>query len=161
VAGKMPKDYMEAYMRKMSMAVAFAAAGGLFLTSAVAQREGHDHAQADQTGQAAQSGQAAEPADKSDTGKAGGMMSGGMMSMMTKEQEDTSKLVERIMKSFAAIEAEKDPRLVKEKLAEHGALLKELEAKVQAHAQMMEMMHPLMGGSKVMGGSKMGGDDKK
>src|SRR5579862_6369228 len=147
MAGRMPMDYAEADMRRMSIAVAFAAVASLFLTSAVAQHEGHNHGQAAPTGQDAQTGQAAPPSDKADTG--------GMMSKMAKEQEETGKLVERLMKSFAAIEAEKDPTVLKEKLAAHGALLKELEAKVQAHARKMEMMH------QMMGGSKMGGADKK
>ena len=134
---------MTAIVRNLVIIVTIAM--GQFLTSAMAQHEDHQH------------GQAATPADKSDTGKPGAMMSGGMMSMpqMMKEQEETVKLVEQLTKSFAAIEAEKDPKILKEKLAEHGALLKELEAKVQGHAQKMEMMHHMMGGSK------MGEDTKK
>jgi hypothetical protein len=65
------------------------------------------------------------------TGKMG-MMSGDMMTQMPKMmmgQTETGKLVDQLVKSFTAIEAEKDPAALKGKLAEHGALLKELQTK--------------------------------
>src|SRR5712692_7396201 len=43
-----------------------------------------------------------------------------------------AKLVDQLLKSFAAIEAEKDPAPLQQKLAEHGSLLKELQTKGQA-----------------------------
>jgi hypothetical protein len=73
----------------------------------------------------------------------GKMMSGGMMSQMPQMmmgQNETSKLVDQLAKSFAAMEAEKDPVALRTKLTEHGALLKELQTKVQAQSHMMEMM---------------------
>lgn len=51
-----------------------------------------------------------------------------------------TQLVARITQSFAAIEAEKDQDTLAKKLEQHSALLKELEAKVQAGAKMMEKM---------------------
>jgi hypothetical protein len=49
--------------------------------------------------------------------------------MMMAQHEEVSKLVERLQNSFAILENEKDPALLKKELAEHGALLKGLEAK--------------------------------
>src|SRR5215471_7698562 len=73
-------------------------------------------------------------------------MSGGMMAehgMMMKHHE-AEKLVDDLQKSFAAIQAEKDPAALKVKLAAHGALLNELKAKLQGmmddKAAMKEMM---------------------
>jgi hypothetical protein len=99
-------------MRTKSMLIAIAVATGLFVTGAVAQYEEHhqDHA--------------APPADKA--GKTGGMMSGDMMPQVMIGQSETAKLVDLLTKSFAVIEAEKDRAKLKEKLIEHGSLLKEL-----------------------------------
>jgi len=125
-------------MRTKSILIAIAVATGLFVTGAVAQHEEHHQ----------------DPvvlqADKE--GKTGGMMSGDMMSQMPQMmigQSETAKLVDLLTKSFAAIEAEKDRAKVKEKLAEHGSLLKELQTKVQAQSHMMERMQHMMGGTTI------------
>ena len=125
-------------MRTKSILIAIAVATGLFVTGAVAQHEEHHQ------------DPAVVPADKA--GKTGGMMSGDMMSQMPQMmigQSETAKLVDLLTKSFAAIEAEKDRAKVKEKLAEHGSLLKELQTKVQAQSHMMERMQHMMGGTTV------------
>ena len=70
-------------------------------------------------------------------------------------QNETGKLVEQLLQNLAAIEAEKDPAALKTKLAEHGALLKEFQAKVQHQGHMMEMMQHMMGGGM------MAGDEQK
>jgi hypothetical protein len=124
----------EADMRTRNMVIAVAVAAGLFVTGAVAQHEEHHD-------------QAAPPADKADT-KTGGMMAGKMMPQMMMGQNETGKLVDQLIKSFAAIEAEKDPAALKAKLAEHSALLKELQTKVQGQAHRMEMMQHMMGEHK-------------
>ena len=136
-------------MRIRNVVVAIGVAAGLFVTGAVAQHEEHHQ---DQT---------APPADKADTAKAGGMMSGNMMSQMMSQmppmmmaQNETAKLVDRLTTSLAAIEAEKNPTARKKKLAEHGLLLKELQAKVGAQSHMMDMMQHMMGGVN------KGGEDK-
>jgi len=121
------------------MVTAIAVATGLFVTGAVAQHEEHHQDQAAQP--------PASAADKGDTGKSGGMMAGNMMPKMMMGQNDTGKLVDQLMTSFAAIEAEKDPTALKEKLAEHGSLLKDLQTKVQTQSHMMDMMQHMMGGS--------------
>jgi hypothetical protein len=126
-------------MKTRNMVIAIAAATGLFVTGAVAQHEEHHKDQA----APASASTSASTVDKADTGKTGGMMSGGMMM----GQNETGKLVDQLMKSFAAIEAEKDPAALKEKLAEHGSLLKELQTKVQSQSHMMDMMQHMMGGS--------------
>jgi hypothetical protein len=136
-------------MRTRTIVVAAAVATGLFVTGAVAQHEEHHD-------------QAAPPAGKADTGKMGGMMSGNMMTQMPKMmmgQTETGKLVDQLAQSFIAIEAEKDPAALKAKFAEHDALLKELQTKVQAQSHMMDMMQHMMG--VMMGGTQTGGEGKK
>jgi len=71
-----------------------------------------------------------------------------MMGQMMADRAEIGKLVDELAKSFAAIEAEKDPAALKAKLAKHGKLLKELQAKVQAESKMMEHMHQMMMGDR-------------
>jgi len=127
--------------RKIFCAIVFGT--GLFVTSALAQHEEHHQ------------DQAAPAVDKADASKAGGMMSGGMMG----GQNETGKLVEQLMKSFSAIEAEKDSTALKAKLAEHGSLLKELQTKIQAQSHLMDMMQHMMGGPAK--GEPKAGDEHK
>jgi len=95
------------------------------------------------------------PADHSD------MMSGRMPQMMTTQRE-AGTLADQLMQSFAAIRDEKDPAVLQKKLEEHGALLKELQAKLQTQAQMMEKMRgQMMMMNHMMGESMMGGDQRK
>ena len=145
-------------MRTRNMVVAIGVATGLLVTGAAAQHEEHHQ---DQTAPPS-----ASTTDKADTAKAGNMMSGNMMSQMMSQmppmmmgQNETAKLVDRLATSLAAIEAEKNPTARKKKLAEHGLLLKELQAKVGAQSHMMEMMQHMMGGA-MMGGENKGGEDK-
>jgi YD repeat-containing protein len=71
----------------------------------------------------------------------------------------------RLMASLTAIELEKNSSARKQKLAEHGALLKELQTKVQAQSNMMEMMQHMMAAGmmdgKMMNEKKPMGDDHK
>ena len=76
---------------------------------------------------------------------------------MMAEHAEAAKLVDQLMNGFTAIESEKDPAALKEKLAEHGKLLKELQTKLQGQSQMMEQMHGKMMDGKMMGGKMMGG----
>jgi len=119
-------------MRTGVKLIAFAVATSLLVTVAVAQHEGHHE------------DQAAPPPDKTDTGKTGGMTSGKMMSQTMTGQNDTSELVDRLMKSFAAIDTENDPTALREKLAEHASLLKKLQTTVQAQSRRMDMMQNMM-----------------
>jgi len=87
--------------------------------------------------------QAPAPAAAQAKGKMGGGMMGGMadhMAEMMGGHRQVAELVTKLSQSFAAIQTEKDPAALAKKLAEHGAMLKELETKVQAHSAMMEMM---------------------
>jgi hypothetical protein len=130
----------------MKAAIVTIAALGLFVAGAAAQHEGHHSDQA--------------PAQAGMTGpNACGPMMSQMPSMMM-GQTDSWKLVEELQKSLAAIEAEKDPAALKAKLAEHGALLKQLQAKVLSQSHRMEMMQHMMSGS-MMGGGTTGGETKK
>lgn len=94
---------------------------GVFVSAAAAQHEGHQSAPA-----AATAGSTS-----------------GMPKMMT-EQKEISSLVDRLMASHAAMEAETDPAALKQELDEHGALLKELQTKIAKHSHRMEMMHSMM-----------------
>ena len=115
-------------MRKI-LVCSFAALA-LLATKVAAQHEGHHPEEA--TPQAEKAPEApAEPQ---------------MMGQMMAQRGDIAKLVGELAKSFAAIEAEKDPTALKAKLAEHGKLLKELQAKTQAESKMMEHMHQMMMG---------------
>lgn len=71
------------------------------------------------------------------------------MSQMKTMQDESAKLADELLKSFAAIEQEKDPAALKTKLAEHGKLLHELQEKLQSQSQMMDRMHQMMDGSKM------------
>jgi len=104
------------------------AAATLLVTGVVAQHEGH-HPEG-----------AAPPAEKAAPAAEKQMM--GM-------HAEVAKLADQLAKSFAAIENEKDPAALKAKLAEHGKLLKDLQAKLKGQSQMMEHMHGMM-----MGGAK-------
>lgn len=117
--------------------LAFTLAAGLLGTGALAQHEEH-HAQA--------SPQAEPQTPKSDA-SSGAMMS--RMSQMKTMQDESAKLADELLKSFAAIEQEKDPAALKTKLAEHGKLLHELQEKLQSQSQMMDRMHQMMDGSKM------------
>jgi hypothetical protein len=89
------------------------------------------------------------------------MMPGKMPQMMT-TQHEAATLADQLLKSFAAIKGEKDPAVLQNKLEEHQALLRELQAKLQTQSQMMEKMHgQMMMMGHMMGESMMGGEQKK
>jgi hypothetical protein len=111
---------------------------------------------------------------KPETGpQAGPMMSGGMMSGMAMCQQmmtggtmcphqELKSLVQQVVTSFEGIQNEKNPAALQNKLAEHGALLKELQSKIQAGCPMMDRMQGQMNqhstmtqqGEKAMGFSQ-------
>ena len=67
-------------------------------------------------------------AAKGDDSKMGGMMAG---------HSEITQLVDKLAQSFAAVQAVKDPSALAKKLEEHGALLKQLQAKLAEHEKMM------------------------
>jgi cell fate (sporulation/competence/biofilm development) regulator YmcA (YheA/YmcA/DUF963 family) len=72
-----------------------------------------------------------------------GMMSGGMtgmMGQMTAHHQTMSALMNKMMESMAAIQSEKDPEALKAKLAEHQALLKQMQSQMMQQGNMMQMM---------------------
>ena len=77
---------------------------------------------------------------------------------MMSQHEEMGKLIDQLVKSFSALENEKDPALLKKDLAEHGALLKELQSKFQHNSGMTGQMsqHSMMmqHGEKAMGFSQ-------
>ena len=127
--------------------IAIAVATGLLVTAAVAQHEGHHE------------GQAARPPDKTDTGKTGGMTSGKMMSQTMTGHSKTSGLVDQLMKSFSAIQAENDPTALREKLAEHALILTRLQMTVQAQSRRMDTMPNIISG-RMMGREGKTGEHK-
>jgi hypothetical protein len=125
-------------MRNIFLVSVFAV-GTLLVTGAIAQHEEHHQ------------DQATPPADKSaamprmgQTGQMGQMM-GQMMPMMAAHNE-AAKLADQLVNGFAAIENEKNAKERAEKLAEHGKLLRELQANLKGQSQMMEHMHGMMMG---------------
>ena len=129
-------------MRTGVMVIAVAVATGLLVTAAVAQHEGHHE------------DQATPLPDKTDTAQTGGMTSSKMMFQTMTGQSEIGKLVDQLMKSFAAIESEDDPAALREKLAEHGLVLSKLQTTVQAQSRRMDMMQ------NMMSGGMMGREDK-
>jgi len=84
------------------------------------------------------------------------------MPQMMITQQKVNTLANQLLKSFAIIQNEKDPAVLQKELAEHGALLKELQAEIQGQSQAMEKMHgEMMMMGHMMGGSMMGGEQKK
>ena len=116
MAWRWPSKCLGKGMRNISLA-SFAAAT-LLVTGALAQHEGHT----------------APPSDKAVA--AAPEMKCGMMA----EHVETAKLVDKLVNGFAAIENEKDPAALQAKLAQHGKLLKDLQAQLQGSAQKMETM---------------------
>lgn len=116
------------------------------------------------SGALAQNGQdqASTPAGKSaGCGQMMSQMHCMMMGQMMTGQAETAKLVDELQKSLTAIEAaQNDPAVFKAKLAEHGELLKQLQAKVQDQSRMMDMMRHMMSGS-MMGKGTAGGANTK
>ena len=119
-----------------SAIITSAVATVLFITGAAAQHEEHHDDQAAPKAKA-------EPA-KPDQTTAADMKS--QMPQMMMGQNETAKIVDQLRNSFAAIETEKDPTALKQKLAAHGALLNELQTKIQTQFHMMEMMQHMMDG---------------
>ncbi len=82
-----------------------------------------------------------------------GMMSPDVMAQhqqMMSQHEELRSLIDQLSQSFASLENEKDPAVLKRKLAEHGALLKQLQSKFQQSSEMMDMMGQMMHHSMVM-----------
>lgn len=77
---------------------------------------------------------------------------------MVSEHEQMGILIDQLVKGFSVLEKEKDPAHLKKELAEHGALLKELQAKYQQNSAIMGQMsqHFMMmqHGEKTMGFSQ-------
>jgi hypothetical protein len=67
-----------------------------------------------------------------------GMM--GMMDQMTTHHQTMSRLMNKMMEYIATIQNEKDPEALKSKLAEHQALLKQMQSQMMQQGNMMQMM---------------------
>lgn len=75
-----------------------------------------------------------------------GMM--GEHHQMMMHHEEMSKIIDSLVQSFAAIENEKDPAVLQQKLRQHGELIKELQTHYQNNSKMM--------GMRMMGNMGMG-----
>jgi hypothetical protein len=104
------------------------AAGTFLINGAAAQHEGHT----------------TPPPDTSTAAPAKDEMKCGMMA----EHAEATKLADQLVTGLEAMENEKNPAALKEKLAQHGKLLKELQTKLHAQSQMMEHMHGMMSDHK-------------
>ena len=83
----------------------------------------------------------------------GGMM--GMMGQMTKHHQQMSGLMTKLMASMKAIEDEKDPAVLKSKLAEHRTLLEQMHTQMTQQGGMMkEMSGMMMKNCPIMGDNK-------
>ena len=83
----------------------------------------------------------------------GGMTSPDIMpqhEQMMSQHQELGKMIDQLNKNFSTLENEKDPAVLKPKLAEHGALLKQLQSKFQESSGMMDMMGQMMHHSMVM-----------
>ena len=83
----------------------------------------------------------------------GSMMSPDMMpqhQQMMSQHQELGGLIDQLSRSFAELENEKDSAVLKSKLAEHGALLKQLQSKFHESSGMMDMMGQMMHHSMVM-----------
>ena len=76
-------------------------------------------------------------------GQGQGMMAGGvtgMMGQMSTHHQQMTTLMSKLMKNMTAIQNEKDPEALKSKLAEHQALLNQMQSQMTKQGSMMQMM---------------------
>lgn len=66
--------------------------------------------------------------------------SGGMMA----RHAEMTKLLDELSESLTALEAEKDPAIMKKKLAEHRVLIEQLQSKMKGCSEMMQQMNDHM-----------------
>ena len=72
-----------------------------------------------------------------------GMMGGGMpmmMGEMASHHQQMTTLMNKLMQSMNAIQNEKDPAVLKSKLAEHQALLEQMRGHMVQQGKMMQVM---------------------
>ena len=75
----------------------------------------------------------------------GGMMGGGMMGQMGNHHQQMMDNMTKLMQSMSAIEAEKDPAALKQKLAAHKALLEQMRSQMMQQGSMMQRMQQMHG----------------
>ena len=77
----------------------------------------------------------------------GGMMGPmGMMGQMGNHHQQMMDNMNKLMQSMSAIEAEKDPAALKQKLTDHRALLEQMRSQMMQQGEMMQRMQHMMGG---------------
>ena len=74
------------------------------------------------------------------------MGSMGMMGQMGNHHQQMTDNIDKLMQSMNAIEAEKDPAALKQKLAAHRALLEQMRSQIMQQGEMMQQMQHMMGG---------------
>lgn len=78
-----------------------------------------------------------------------GVMGGGMMGstgQMENHHQQMMDNMNKLMQSMSAMEAEKDPAALKQKLAAHRALLEQMRSEIMQQGEMMQQMQHMMGG---------------
>ena len=73
---------------------------------------------------------------EADSMTAGRMMSHGMMA----HHQEMEKVIDRLLENFAALGSEENRSALKGRLAEHGALLEQLQSKFNQRSEMMKKM---------------------
>jgi hypothetical protein len=92
-------------------------------------------------------GLAAVAQQQQQPGPMGGSMMGmmGMMGQMGNHHQQMMEDINKLMQSMSAIEAEKDPAALKQKLAAHRALLEQMRSQMMQQGEMMQHMQHMMG----------------
>jgi len=90
-------------------------------------------------------GRAVAQQDQSQPGTGGMMGRGQMVGQMVTHHQQMTGLMTKLMDSMKAIESEKDPAALKQKLAEHRALLDQMRAQMMQQGGMMQQMQQMMG----------------
>jgi hypothetical protein len=75
-------------------------------------------------------------------------MMGMTMGQMMAHHQQMTETMNKLMQSMTAIQNEKDPAALKSKLAEHRALIEQMQSQMMQQGGMMQnMMQRMMGGS--------------
>lgn len=70
----------------------------------------------------------------------------GMMGQMGNRHQQMVDNMNKLMQSMSAIEAERDPAALRQKLADHRALLDQMRSQMMQQGEMMQHMQQMMGG---------------
>jgi hypothetical protein len=136
--------------RKLMIFAILATAMAAFVISGAAQRPQNSQDQATQD-----QSKPGPPQPGGMMGQGQGMMGGGMMmgmsmgmmmGQMSAHHEEITETMAKVMQSMNALQNEKNEKALKSKLAEHRALLDQLQTQLQEEGGTMRNMTQMMGG---------------